>query len=76
MLTQRYTKIPLAVRDQLKQLWVWYPKNREEFDAIHKENHILESQEEIKHVKNQLKASKHGCFYLRMEYPRGYKFLH
>jgi hypothetical protein len=75
MLTQRYKKIPLTVRDQLKQLWVWYPKNRDEFEVIHKENHIIDSQEEIKHVKNQLKDSKHGCLYLRMEYPRSYKFL-
>jgi hypothetical protein len=76
MLTQRYKKIPLTVRDQLKQLWIWYPKNRNEFELIHNENHIIESQEEIKHVKNQLKDSKHGCLYLRMEYPRSYNFLH
>ena len=27
MITQRYKKIPITVRDQLKQLFVWYPKN-------------------------------------------------
>ena len=27
MLTQRYKKLPITVRDQAKQLFVWYPKS-------------------------------------------------
>ena len=75
MLTQRYTKIPLTVRDQAKQLFVWYPKNKKEFETIHDENYIVESKEEIARIKRELKDSKHTALYLRMEHPRGYHII-
>ena len=75
ILTQRYTKIPLAVRDQLKQLFIWYPKNKDEFELIHRENHIIDSEIEIKKIKSQLKNAHHACLYLRIEYPRAFKVI-
>ena len=75
MLTQRYTKIPLTVRDQAKQLFVWYPKNRKEFETIHDENYIVESKEEIARIKRELQNSSHSALYLRMEHPRGYHII-
>ena len=73
MLTQRYTKIPLTVRDQIKQLFVFYPKNRDEFDLIHKENDVIESKDEVQRIKRELKKSKHAYLYIRLEHPRAYR---
>ena len=38
MLNQRYKKVWITVRDQLKQLFVWFPKNRHELELIITEN--------------------------------------
>ena len=75
MLTQRYTKVPLVVRDQLKQLFLFYPKNRKEFDLVHEENDVIESKEEVNLVKKELKNKKHACLYLRLEPPRAYRVI-
>ena len=75
MLTQRYNKIPLTVRDQLKQLFIWFPKNKKEFELVLDENFIIDSKEEIARLKQYLKDTKHGCLFLRMEHPRGYELI-
>ena len=74
-LTQRYTKIPLTVRDQLKQLFIWHPKNKKEFNLIHEENDVIDSDIDLKMVKQELKNGAHNCLYLRLNHPRGFKII-
>ena len=52
-------------------LHIWYPKNRMDLNAIHKENDII-GLEELARVKAQLKRGKHTCLIVRMEHPRAY----
>ena len=73
LLTQGYTATPKNIRRQAKIPCVWYPKNRTDLNTIHKENHIIETQEELANVKKQLKQGKHTCLIMRMEHPRGYE---
>ena len=73
MLTQRYKKIPITVRDQLKQLFVWFPKNRHELELIIAENDVGDV--DVGYIKKQLKNEKHACFYLRLEHPRTFQVL-
>ena len=54
-------------------LYVWYPKNRTDLNAIHEENDIIETLEELARVKAQLKWGKHTCLIMRMEHPRAYQ---
>ena len=54
LLTQSYTAIPNNIRRQAKMLYVWYPKNRTDLNAIHEENDIIGS-EELAKVKEKLK---------------------
>ena len=70
--TQRFTKIPLLLRDQIEMLFIWRSKNRDDFKKINDENDIM-TDEEFTCVKNQLKKSKHACLYARLEFPEGYK---
>jgi len=51
LLTQRYNKILISIRDQLKQLFVWYPKNSKELKLIHEENHIIDDDEDLKMIR-------------------------
>ena len=74
-LIQRYKRIPITIRDQIKMLFVWFSKNRYEFDLIHNENYIIEDDEELKSVKLALKEGEFTCVYLRMAFPRSYKVL-
>ena len=74
MLTQRYKKIPITVRDQLKQLLVWYSKNRHELELIIAENDVGSSLD-IPNIKEQLKNEKHACLYMRLEHPRTFRLL-
>ena len=53
-------------------LYIWYPKNRTDLNIIHKENDIIETQDELARVKAQLKWGKHTCLIMRMEHPRAY----
>ena len=73
LLTQSYTAVPNNIRRQAKILYVWYPKNRTDLRVIHKENDVIETQEELANVKAQLKWGKHTCLILRMEHPRAYE---
>ena len=73
LLTQSYTAVPNNIRRQAKMFYVWYPKNRTDLNIIHKENEVIETQEELARVKAQLKWGKHTCLIMRMEHPRAYQ---
>ena len=51
LLTQSYTAVPKNIRRQAKMLYVWYPKNQTDLNTIHKENDVIEMQEELANVK-------------------------
>ena len=72
MLTQSYTAIPKNLRRQAKHLFIWYPKECNDFRLIHEENDVL-SNEEISLAKVKLKESKHGCLFIRVEHPRNWQ---
>ena len=72
LLTQSYTTVPNNIRRQAKMLYVWYPKNRTDFNVIHEENDVI-GPEELAGVKAQPKQSKHTCLIMRMEHPTAYK---
>ena len=73
LLTQSYTAVPNIIRSQAKMIYVWYPKNRTDLNAIHEENDVIETPEELARVKAQLKWGKHTCLIMRMEHPRAYQ---
>ena len=73
LLTQSYTAVPNNIRRQAKMIYVWYPKNRTDLNAIHEENNVIETPEELARVKAQLKWGKHTCLIMRMEHPRAYE---
>ena len=70
LLIQSYTAIPNNIRRQAKMLYIWYPKNRTDLNAIHEENNVIEMQEELANVKRQLKQGKHTWLIMRMEHPK------
>ena len=45
LLTQSFTAVPNDIRRQAKMLYVWYPKNRMDFNVIHEENDVIETGE-------------------------------
>ena len=63
LLTQSYTAIHNNIRRQAKMIYVWYPKNSIDLNAIHEENDVIETQEELARVKVQLKRGKHILVY-------------
>ena len=73
LLTQSYTAVPNDIRRQAKMIYVWYPKNRTDLNVIHKENDVIDMQEELARVKAQLKRGRHTCLIMRMEHPRAYQ---
>ena len=72
LLTQSYTAVPKNIRRQAKMLYIWYPKNRTDLNAIHEENDVIETKEELTRVKAEPKLGKHTCLIMRMEHPRAY----
>ena len=72
LLTQSYSAVPNNIRRQAKMLYPWYPKNRTDFNVIHKENDFI-GPEELARVKDKLKRGKHTCLIIRMEHPRAYE---
>ena len=56
-------------------LYVWYPKNRTDLNVIHKENNVIEMQEELANAKKKLTQGKHTCLIMRMEHPRAYEIF-
>ena len=74
MLTQRYTKVPLTVRDQLYQLFIWYSKNKKNLSLVLEENDIVED-DDVPSIRRKLKNSQHGCLYLRLKFPRSWRII-
>ena len=66
-LTQSHTAIPNNIRRQAKMIYIWYPKNRTDLNAIHEENDVIEMPEEL------ASPGKHTCLIARMEHPRAYE---
>ena len=56
-------------------IYVWYPKNRTDLNVIHKENDVIETQEELARVKAKLKQGKHTSLTMRMEHPEPTRFI-
>ena len=75
LLTQSYTAVNLNIRRQGKMLYVWYLKHRKDWDTIHEENDVIETREEVVHVKKQLKQGKYTCLVMRTEHPRDYEIV-
>lgn len=73
LLTQSYTAIPKNLRRQVKMLYVWYPKDRNDLKTIHEENDVIETLEELTTVKTKLKEGKYTCLVMRIEHPRRYE---
>ena len=57
LLTQSYTAVPNNIRRQAEMLYIWYPKNRTDLNAIHEENDVI-GPEELARVKAQLKRGE------------------
>ena len=74
LLTQSYTAISKNLRRQKKQLFLWYPAEKSDFKLADEETNVLTSGE-LENIKQQLKDSKHGCLYIRLEHPRNYAIL-
>ena len=74
LLTQSYTAIPKNLRKQAKAVFVWYPRERADFKAIHDENDVL-AENELVVARGLLRESRYGCLYIRNEYPRGFRLL-
>ena len=41
LLSQSYTAVPNNIRRQVKMLYIWYPKNRTDLNAIYEENDVI-----------------------------------
>ena len=74
LLTQSYSAIPKDLRRKAKSIFVWYPKERGDLKAIHEENDVL-TDDELVVTKTLLRKSKHGCLYIRNEFPCEFKLL-
>ena len=74
LLTQSYTAIPKNLRRQAKAIFVWYSKERGDLKAIHDENGVL-TDDEFVVARGLLRESRHGCLYIRNEYPLGLGML-
>ena len=74
LLTQSLTAIPKNLRRQKKQLFCWYPNTNSDMKILYDETNIIEYTEWAK-IKEELKAGKHTCLYVRLEHPRRYQVL-
>ena len=72
-LAQSYPVISRNIRRQGKILYVWYPKDRNDFKTIHHKNDVIETKEEVNEVKRKLREGKHTCLIMRIEHPRGHQ---
>ena len=72
LLTQSYTAVPQNLRRQKKMLFVFYPNEKSDLKIIDQETNIM-TDGELDSIKEELKASKYACLYVRLEYPREYK---
>ena len=53
-------------------LFFWYPDDRSDLQKVDEETNLLEDWGSIK---DQLKAKKYACLYIRLEHPRDYKVI-
>ena len=74
-LTQSYTAVPKNIRRQVKMLYVWKPKNRNDLFTIYEENDIINSREDLEKIKKELKCEKYNCLVLRSEHPESYHII-
>ena len=74
LLTQSYAAVPNNIRRQAKMIYIWYPKNRTDLNAIYEENDIIETPEELARVKAQLKRGKHICLIMTMKHQEPMRF--
>ena len=51
-----------------------YQKEQGDIKATHEENYVL-TDDGLVVARGILKESKYGCFYIRNEYPRGFRLL-
>ena len=51
-----------------------YPKEKADLKTIYDENDVL-TDDELVVVRSVLRKSKHACFYIRNEFPRGFRLL-
>ena len=63
--------MPKNLRRHAKAIFVWYPKERGDFEIIHDEINVL-TDDELIIVRGFLKESKHTCLYIRNEHPRDF----
>ena len=73
LLMQSYTAIPKNIRRQAKMLYVWYPDNRANLNAIHEETDIINTPEEQASIKEKLKQGERTCLIRRRKHPRDYQ---
>ena len=74
LLTQSYKGISKKLSEQVKAIFVWYPKARIDLKMIHDENVVL-TDDELVVARNFFKKSKHACLYVRNEFPCRFKLL-
>ena len=59
--------------EQYDEICKYLGPEKMDLNAIHKENNVIETQEELANVKKKLKLGKHTCLIMRMEHPRAYE---
>ena len=67
---QSYAAISMKIQRQAKMLYVWYLRKQGDWDAIHEENDVIKTSEDLASAKKQLKNCKHTCLAMRTEHPR------
>ena len=71
---QSYKGVPKKLREQVKAIFVWYPKARIDLKMIHDENDVLTG-DELVVARNFLQKSKHACLYIQNEFPHEFGLL-
>ena len=61
LLTQSYTAVPNNIRRQAKMLYVCYPKNRRDLNAVHEKNDVI-GLEELARIKAETKPGETYLF--------------
>ena len=74
LLTQSYLGIPKKLREQVKAIFVWYPKARADLKMIHDENDVP-TDNELVVARDVFKKSKYACLYIQNQFPREFKLL-
>lgn len=75
ILTQKYNSVLKDFREQLKTVVLFYTKDKHSFNDCLDENDVIESREENKKIKEDLKRRKYSKLILRTVNPVGYLCL-